>query len=875
MRLKPWARRKREEELDEELRSHFRMAVQDRIERGESREAAEAAVRREFGNVGLIKEVTRGMWGWFWLERLIQDIRYGLRTLLRSPGFTVVAVLTLALGIGVNTAIFSVVNALLLRPLPFNEPQQLMMLWGESKSTGADRVVLSVPDIQDVRQQSRTLEYLTPYNASGTMLSIGDDSERVFGAVVSSDLFPALGVKPLMGRVFTPEEDVPGGPSVVVISQSLWARAFGSDPAIVGKAIKLGGKATIVLGVMPADFSFPIKREKSDYWQPISTSPSYVAAKDNRGSRSFKVLARLKTGVTVAQANEELAAISRRLEEQYPDSNTGFSLSLTPLHEDLVGQIRPALLVILGAVGLVLLIACANVANLLLARAASRQKEIAIRTALGAGRLRIVRQLLTESMLLVVIGGGLGLLLAPWGLELLIAASPSDLPRLGEIGLDTHVLGFTVAVSILTAILFGLAPALQSSRLDVNESLKEGGRGSTEGLRRNRTRSLLVISEIALSLVLLIGAGLLIRSFIALLNTSPGFDTNAILTVDIPLSRSRYPGAEQQVMFVQQAVARASQVPGVASVAAVNILPLSGNARQSTFTIEGRPMPNGQEPDAEASTVSPDYFRTMGIPIIKGRAFNEGDKKDAPLVVVISDALARKNFPGEDPLGKRLVIDDDRPPFEIVGVVGDVRHEKLETETYPEYYLSFYQLPERQVNLVVRAAPSIDPASLQTSIRKAIKQLDGEQTVWEMKTMQQWRAESVARRRFNMMLLGLFAALALLLAGVGIYGVMSYAVTQRTHEIGIRMALGAGTRDVLRLVIGQGMILALIGITAGLAASFALTRLIVGLLFGVSATDPLTFMLITLLLLGVALLACYLPARRATKVDPLIALRYE
>jgi putative ABC transport system permease protein len=806
---------------------------------------------------------------------LIQDLRYGARMLVKNPGFTAVVVLALALGIGANTAIFSVVNAVLLRPLPFDEPQQLMMLWGGSKNSGSDRIVLSVPDIQDVRQQSQTLEYITPFNGSGTTLSQGDESERVFGAIVPADLFPALRVKPLMGRVFTREEDVPGGPSVVVISRSLWQRAFGSDPAIVGKEIKLGGKATTVLGVMPDDFRFPIQREaRSEYWQPISSSPSYVATKDKRDTRSLRVLARLKPGVTMAQANEELSAISRRLEEQYPDSNTGLAFSLTPLHEDIVGQVRPALLVILGAVGFVLLIACANVANLLLARAASRQKEIAIRTALGAGRLRIVRQLLTESLLLAVMGGGLGLLFATWGLDLLVAASPSDLPRVGEIGLDTNVLVFTVAVSLLTGILFGLVPALQASRLDLNESLKEGGRGSTEG-RRNRVRSLLVISEIALALVLLVGAGLLIRSFVSLLNTSPGFDAKAILTADVPLSRSRYPEAEQQAAFVQQAIRRISEMPGVAAVAAVNILPLSGDGRQSTFTVEGRPVPNGQEPDAEASTVTPDYFRAMGIPVIRGRAFNEGDKKDSPSVVIISETLARKIFPGEDPVGKRLVIDDDRPPFEIVGIVGDIRHEKLETETYPEYYLSFYQLPERSVNLVVRAATPNEPASLQMAVRNAVKQIDKEQIVWETKTMEQWRAQSVARQRFNMMLLGLFAALALLLAAVGIYGLMSYTVTQRTHEIGIRIALGASRRDVVRMVVGQGMTLALIGVGAGLLAAFGVTRVMSSLLYGVTATDALTFGAVSLLLIALALLACLIPARRATRVDPMTALRYE
>jgi putative ABC transport system permease protein len=804
-----------------------------------------------------------------------QDLRYAVRMLLKNPGFTFIVVMALALGIGANSAIFSVVNAVLLRPLPFGEPEQLMMVWGVAGTGGDGRIVLSVPDIKDIREQSSLLEYVAPYNGTGSMLANGDDTERLFGANVPADIFPLLRVQPVMGRTFTREEDVPGGPAVVVISQGLWQRRFGSDPAIIGKEIKLSGKSLTVVGVMPADFRFPVQNQKSEYWQPISSSPSYVAAKDIRGSRSLRVVARLKPGVTTAQAESELAAIGQRLAIQYPDTNTGLSFRVTPLHEDIVGSIRPALLVILGAVGFVLLIACANVANLLLARASARHKEVAIRTALGASRMRIIRQLLTESLLLSVLGGALGLLLAMWGVDLLVAASPTDLPRVKEIGLDAQVLGFTALISILTGLLFGLAPALQSTKLELNESLKEGGRGSTDGLRRNRVRSLLVISEVALSLVLLVGAGLMIRSFVYLLNLSPGFDTQGVLITDVPLSRSRYPTGEQQAAFTRQAIERTRELPGVTSVAAVNIVPLSGDGRQSTFTIEGRPVPDGQEPDGEVTTVTPDYFRTMGIPLLTGRTFTEQDKTDSPSVVIISETLARRNFPGEDPLGKRLILDDEKPAYEIIGVVGDVRHEGLEKETYPGYYLSFYQAPERQVNLMVRSAPAVDPSGLQLAVRNVIKQMDKEQLVWETKTMEQLRAESVARRRFNMMLLGIFAALALLLAAVGIYGVMSYSVTQRTHEIGIRLALGAQTSDVLRMVVRQGMTLALIGVALGLLTALAVTRVMASLLYGVTATDALTYAGVSVLLAGIALLACLIPARRATHVDPMVALRYE
>jgi putative ABC transport system permease protein len=809
--------------------------------------------------------------GTFW-----QDLRYGARMLLRNPGFTGVVVLALALGIGANTAIFSVVNAVLLRPLPFEHPEQLVMVWGFSRINDNTRGVLSAPDARDLIEQSQTLEYLAPYQQSGTTLASGDETQRIYGANVPADIFPLLRTKPLLGRTFTREEDVTGGPPVVVISQLLWQRDFASDPSIVGKEIRLGNKPYTVLGVMPADFRFPIRSERPDYWMPISASPSFIASKETRGNRSLRVVARLRAGVTLEQARSDLDTIARRLEAQYPDTNTGLSFAPTPLHEDVVRDIRPALLVILGAVGFVLLIACANVANLLLARGAARQKEIAIRTALGAGRLRIMRQLLTESVLLSALGGGLGLLIAMWGVDLLVAVSPQDLPRVRESGLDLNVLLFTAGVSLLTGLFFGLAPALKASKLDLNEALKEGGRGSTESLRRNRVRSLLVISEVALSLVLLIGAGLLIRSFVSLLNVHPGFEVPALLVVEMPLSRAKYASPEQQTTYVKQLIERTSTLPGVDSVAAVNILPLSGNGRQSSFTIEGRPpVPPGQEPDAEVSTVTPDYFRAMGIPVRSGRTFTERDTKDAPGVVVISETLARRNFPGEEPVGKRLRLDDAQPPYQIIGIVADIHHEGLEREVYPEYYLSSLQSPERQVNLIVRAAPGTEPASLQPSVRQAIKQLDGDQIIWDSKTMRQLLAESVSARRFNMLLLGLFASLALILASVGIYGVMSYSVTQRTHEIGIRMALGAQTRDVLRLVVTQGMTLTLVGVVVGLIAAFAVTRVMTSLLFGVTATDAPTFIAVSLLLAGIALLACLIPARRATRVDPMVALRYE
>jgi putative ABC transport system permease protein len=810
------------------------------------------------------------------METLMQDLRYGFRSLLKSKGFTLVAVAALALGIGANSAIFSVVNAVLLRPLPFASPEQLLSVQGRNERDGSLFDEHSYPNFADLRDQSQSFAHVAAYNSTTAFITGGDEPERVRGILASADLFPLLGVQPALGRAFTREEDKPGTQRTVVISYGLWQRRFGGDPKIVGREIPLGSAPSLVLGVMPQNFKYPLGGETYDFWMPLSNATP-AGDLSGRGSVFLPVVARLKEGVTIAQAQAEADTIASRLAMQYPATNTAQGYALKPMHENLVGDLRPALLVLLGAVGCVLLIACVNVANLLLARAAGRQREMSIRTALGASRWRIVRQLLTESLLLALLGGALGLLIAMWGVDLLLAASPADLPRQSEIALDGRAIAFTVAMTLVTGFIFGLAPALRASKTDLNDALKDGGRGSGEGGGRNKLRGALVVAEVAMSLVLLMGAGLLVQSFLRLLNVSPGFNPERVMTLDLVMGRKTYPDAARQTVFLQNLLQRASALPGVEAVGTVNPLPLNGNFDAYTFELPGRaPAAPGAEPAADRRIVSSDYFRAMSIPVRKGRFFSERDAADAPAVVVINETFARRFFADTEPLGQRIAFTDapNAPVREVVGVVADVRHAGLDAPAGLEYYVPYAQSPVARVTLVARTTSS-DPASIVPALRGLIREADKDLPLWNVRTMNSLLSESVARHRFNTTLLGLFALVALLLASLGIYGVMSYSVTQRTHEIGVRLALGAQPADVLKMVLRQGMALVALGIALGLVCSYALTRSMTSLLYGVSATDPSTFALISLVLLVVAFAANYIPARRATKVDPMVALRYE
>ncbi|HVG29686.1 MAG TPA: ABC transporter permease [Pyrinomonadaceae bacterium] len=810
---------------------------------------------------------------------LIQDLRYSLRTLRKTPVFTSVAVLALALGIGANSAIFSVVNAVLLRPLPFDHPERMMSVQVRNEKTGGVGVEQSYPNFLDLRAQCQSCEGMAAYGGATTFLmNPGEEPERVRGVQASADLLPLLGVKPALGRVFTAAEDQVGGRRVVVLSYGVWQRFFGGNPKIIGQDIPLGGSApTTVLGVMPKGFKFPVEWQQTDFWMPLAPA---ISPEDREGRAMvwLDLLAKTKPGVSQQQAQAEIDTISRRLQAQYPATNTALNFFVKPLKENLVGNLRTALLVLLGAVGCVLLIACANVANLLLARAAGRSKEMSIRTALGASRSRIVRQLLTESLLLALVGGALGLLLALWGVDLLAAAAPADIPRVAEIGLDARVLLFTLLVTLATGVVFGLAPALQASKADVNEALKEGGRGTGEGGGRRRLRGALVVSEVALSLVLLIGAGLLAQSFKRLLDVTPGFDAKNLVTMDVVPRRSRYPEEPQRVQFFKDFAEQASRLPGVRGVGLVDPLPLNGNFEAWDFQIEGRaPFAPGEQNDADRRVVNGDYFRVMGIPLRRGRTFDDRDRKEAPQVLVVNDTFARQFFPGDDPLGKRIVFGGGPAggtAREIVGVVGDVRHAGLDEPATPEFYVPYTQVLTARLTVVARSA-SDDTAGVAGALRGVIRRTDKDSPVYNVRTMEELLAASVAKRRFNMILLGGFAAVALVLAALGIYGVISYTVTQRTHEIGVRVALGAQPGDVVRMILSQGMRLTLLGVGVGLLGASALTRVMSGLLFGVSATDPVTFGGVALLLAGVAFVSCLLPARRATKVDPMIALRYE
>jgi putative ABC transport system permease protein len=823
----------------------------------------------------MFDKVSRVARGIHFLEEVWQDLRYGARMLRKNPGFALIAVITLALGIGANSAIFSVINVLMLRPLPYRDSDKLVQVWETDAKRGRNSVTASYPNFAEWRDQNNVFEELAAYSDVEYNLTGASEPERVQGAVVSPAFFPMLRIEPKLGRVFLPEEDYPNKVFSLVLSERLWRRLFNADPQIIGKAISLNNKSFTVVGVIGQVSDLTGLPNGTEFWLPVSFGGGF----DNRRGHYLSVVGRLKPAVTREQAQAGMDAIAGALSAQYPDANRDHGVRIVPLQEQIVGDFKPALLVLLGAVVLVLLIASTNVANMLLARAAGRRKQIAICIALGAGRFRLIRQLLTESLLLSLFGGAVGLLLALYGVNLLVTIGPAELPRVKEIVVDGRVLGFTLAVSLLTGIIFGLAPALQTSRPNLNETLKESGRSATGGVRHRRVRSLLVVSEIALSLVLLVGAGLFMRSFLNLQAVNPGFNPQNLLMTRVSLGGPKYQTDASVIGFYDQLLDQTKSLPGVQSVAIRSHIPIAPNEGYAnwSFAIEGRFSDMASRPTAFYNCVSPDFFHTMEIPMLRGRPFDQKDVQKAQNVIIINETLARRDFPGEDPIGHRMTFSDGNPKEEdwatVVGIAKDTKPRALDSEPVAEMYMPYTQQPRSAMAIMIRAAGN--PEAIAAAVRRTAQSLDKDQPVYGIRTLESVMSEAVAKPRFRTFLLAAFAGVALILAMVGIYGVMSYSVEQRTHEIAIRMALGAQGSDVLRLIVGHGMALAFTGVGIGLVASFALTRVMSQLLFGVKPTDPLTFAVIAMSLIGVALLACCLPAFRAMKVNSIIALRCE
>ncbi len=818
------------------------------------------------------------------METLLKDLRYGVRGLLKRPGFAIVAIITLALGIGANTAIFSVVNAVVLRPLPYAEPDRLMTLW--ETMPGADQRAVAPGNFDDWRAQNKTFQNMAAMFYFNFNLTGDGEPDRIDGATITSNLMTVLGANPQLGRTFQADDDEHQDRNVVLISDGLWKRRFGADPNVVGRTITLDETPHTVVGVMGSGFQYP---RRSELWVlgrkgnavPVSF---FTMAPGNdwvheRDAHFISVIGRLKPGVTLSQAQSDIAGIARRAEQDYPKSNGGLGSNVVPLHSQVVGDVRAMLFILLGAVGFVLLIACTNVANLMLARASQRDREIAIRTAVGASRFRLIRQLLTESLLLSIVGGLAGLVVSIWAVDLFVKLSPGDIPRLNEASVDLRLLGFTLLVSLLTGIGFGLLPAFQATRTNLNASLKEGGTKASEGRQRRGARNILVVTEIALAQVLLVGAALLAISYVRVTKIDPGFNPAGIMTAKIAPSPKKYPDPKSQSAFFTTVLEHLGTMPGVESAAMVMSLPLSGSSMNRGFQVEGRPVPKSDENiTMDFQIVSPGYFSTLEIPIQRGRGLTASDTENSEHVIVINNAMARRYWPNEDPVGKRLQIGEsskDNSWRTIVGVVADNRHASLSEAPVPTAFIAYRQDLESwpRMGFVIKA--KTDPLGLTSAVRKELALVDPAQPVYAIEPMEKLMSTSVAQRRFIMLLLGSLSAIALTLAMVGVYGVISFSVSERTQEIGIRMALGARAVDVLRMVLGQGMRVTAIGIVIGLSAAFGLTRLLASLLFEVSPTDLSTFSIVAAVLGAVAFLACYIPARRATKVDPLVALRYE
>jgi len=868
-----------ERRIEEEFRFHLEMRTQENIDRGMAPEEARTQARRQFGNLTYLTEVSREIRGGAIMDMLWQDLRYGVRMLVKSPGFTAVAVLTLALGIGANTAIFSVTHAVLLRALPYGDADRLVIVWEKNQRT--EQNVISPANFFNWQEQNSVFAGLAAFFDTRNSLSGDGEPEEVPGQITTDNLFSVLGVQAMLGRTFTPEDGKPGQNNVVVISYGLWQRRFGGDSNVIGRKVILNAVEHTVIGVLPPEVKWHVRRNSqtgraAELWKPWAITSDL---RQFRG-RFICAVARLRDGVTLQQARAEMGTIAGRLAEQYKQFNSGYGINVVPLRQQFAGEIRLALLVLAGAVGFVLLIACANVANLLLARASARQKEIAVRAALGAGRVRILRQLLTESLLLAALGGVAGLVLAWWGTKVLVSLSPPELGDFQHVEISAPVLGFTFAVVLLTGVVFGLVPATEASKIRLSGTLKETGRSLAGNTRSRRLGSALVVAEIALALVLLLGAGLLVRSFLRLQGVDTGFNARNVLTMRVALPGApgaRYNDDAKRINFFTQALERMQTLPGIEAVGAINYTPFLGLGTTTGFDIEGRPRPPTVQAMNSTGVCVTDqnFFRALEIPLKRGRLFTEQEVREKRNVVVINEALAKKYFPNEDPLGRRLTIalSPQPVPTEIIGIVGDAKHTGLDQQTEPMSYWPIAQGPYPFMTFVLRTRG--EPAAVAAAVRHVVQTLDPQQPIGEVRTLSSLVGDSIARQRFNTLLLAVFAVVALLLSAVGIYGVMSYGVAQRTHEVGIRTALGATAADILRLVLKQGMKLTLLGVAVGMLAAVTLTRLLKNLLFSVGATDPLTFVTLPLLLASVALLACYLPARRAAKVDLLVALRYE
>jgi putative ABC transport system permease protein len=811
------------------------------------------------------------------MDALLRDIRYTLRMCVRTPGFTAVAVLALALGIGANTAIFTIVNAVLLEPLPFRDPSRLVVLWETTSRRPGRPNVLGPANFARWQDRATAFETMAPIYDYRVNLTGSGEPEELIAQNVTADFFPTLGVTPIAGRAFAPDEGAEGRDALVILSYGLWQRRFAGDPLVVGRTIYLDGRPITVIGVMPADMRLFVRRgslsgKAPDLWRPFAFGEQHRQAR----GRYMSAIARLKPGVGVEEAQAQLSTIASALQVERPQFNTGWGALVLPMHRELSGDIRPALLVLSGAVGFVLLIACANVANLLLARGATRQREIAIRTALGAARHRVIRQLLTESLVLCVLGGALGLLVAQWSLDVLLAISPVDLADLGEVHLSLPVLAFTAVVSIATAIVCGLAPAFEGSRADMQEALKDGARQVGAGVRHRRIRQAFVVAEVALAVVLLVGAGLMLKSFGTLSRVNPGFDGQRVLTARLTVPLARYSTDERRIAFFSALVSRLATIPGVESAGAISFLPLAGSGAATGFTIVGQPPPApGQEPVADVRVADNGYFDSLRISVVTGRLFTEREMHEKSNVVVVNEALAKRYFPNGDAIGKSLVINMTAPnvPTEIIGIVGDVKYADFATEVRPMTYWPHPQLAYGAMTLTLRTAS--DPSAFAPLIEREVRALDKDQPISDVRTMDQWVARTLSQARFSSTLLTTFAALALVLAAIGIYGVMSYAVSQRTSEIGIRLALGAESRDILAMIVGNAVRLAAAGLTIGVVLALALSRTLSSLLYETAGTDPLTFAAVVGVLGAVALAASYFPARRAARIPPVEALRYQ